>query len=79
MQPSLINVHAIGQLEGYTHQASMIYLNKQADIKNIQQQLMELLSAEKNMEAGILPASFFRRQYAFRLFTFGKLTKKYLL
>lgn len=56
MQPSLINVHAIGQLEGFTHQASMIWLNQEADIKNIQQQLMELLSAEKNMEAGITAA-----------------------
>jgi len=56
MQPSLINVHAIGQLEGFTHQASMIWLNPEADIKNLQQQLTDLLSAEKNIEAGITAA-----------------------
>jgi urease accessory protein len=55
MQPSLINVHAIGQLEGYTHQASMIYLQEDVDIKKIQLQLTELLSA-KNIEAGITAA-----------------------
>jgi urease accessory protein len=57
MQPSLINVHAIGQLEQFTHQASMIWLNQDADVRNIQQQLMELLSSEKNIEAGITAAS----------------------
>ena len=56
MQPSLINVHAIGQLEGYTHQASMIYLEEDVDIKQFQQQLIELLSAEKNIEFGITAA-----------------------
>ncbi len=56
MQPSVINVHTIGQLEGYTHQASMIYLEAGFDIKNIQQQMIELLSVEKNMEVGITAA-----------------------
>ncbi len=53
MQPSLINVYAMGQLEGFTHQASMIYLDEGPDMKNIHQQLLDLLSVEKNMEAGI--------------------------
>ena len=53
MQPSLINVYAIGQLEGYTHQASMIFLNQHAGVKNIRQLLTDLLSKEKNIEAGI--------------------------
>jgi urease accessory protein len=56
MQPLVINVHAIGQLEGYTHQGSMIWLNQDADSKSIQQQLVELLSTEKNMEVGITAA-----------------------
>ena len=56
MQPSLINVHAIGQLEGYTHQASMIFLQETADIKNIQKELLEFLSTEKNIESGITAA-----------------------
>jgi urease accessory protein len=56
MQPSVINVHTTGQLEGYTHQASMIYLETGVDIKNIQQQLIDLLSIEKNMDAGVSAA-----------------------
>jgi urease accessory protein len=56
MQPSVINVHSIGQLEGYTHQASMIYLEEKVDIKNIQAQLIELLATEKNIESGITAA-----------------------
>lgn len=53
MQPSLINVHAIGQLEGYTHQASMIYLQPNVDCKILQSTIIELLSTEKNIELGI--------------------------
>ncbi len=56
VQPSLINVHAIGQLEGFTHQASMIWLQENADIKNMQRLLVDLLSTEKNIEAGITAA-----------------------
>jgi len=56
MQPSLINVHGIGQLEGYTHQASMLYLSEKADIKEIQSSLIELLNEEKNIESGITAA-----------------------
>ena len=57
MQPSLISVHAMGQLEGFTHQATMIWLSQKADVKKIQQQLMELLSTEKNIETAITAAS----------------------
>jgi len=53
VQPSLIDVYAIGQLEGYTHQASMIYMEQTADIKIKQRQLIDLLSTQKNIEAGI--------------------------
>ncbi len=56
MQPGLINVHAIGQLEGFTHQASMIFLQENADLKNIMQLLIETLSAAKDIEAGITAA-----------------------
>jgi urease accessory protein len=56
MQPSLINVHAIGQLEGYTHQASLIFLYASADIKKIQTGILELLSAEKNIDYGVTQA-----------------------
>jgi urease accessory protein len=53
MQPSFINVHAIGQLEGFTHQASMIYLQPAVDCKALQISIIELLSAEKNIELGV--------------------------
>ena len=56
MQPALMNLHKIGQLEGFTHQASLIWLNQGADIKSVQQQLIDLLSAEKNIEIGITAA-----------------------
>jgi urease accessory protein len=56
MQPSMMNVHAIGQLEGYSHQASMIYLKEDADMKNIQMQVMELLATENTIDAGITAA-----------------------
>jgi urease accessory protein len=56
VQPALINVHAIGQLEGYTHQASMIYLQPGVDCKALQTTITELLSIEKNIETGITAA-----------------------
>lgn len=57
MQPTFINVHAIGQLEGFTHQASMIYLQSNVDCKILQSTIIELLSTEKNIELGITTAS----------------------
>ncbi|MBL0356709.1 MAG: urease accessory protein UreD [Chitinophagaceae bacterium] len=56
VQPSLVNVHTIGQLEGYTHQASMIWLQDGADVKSMQQGLLSFLSTKKNMEVGITAA-----------------------
>jgi urease accessory protein len=56
MQPAGINLQAIGQLEGYTHQASMIYLQENIDIKNLQCLIIELLAGEKNIELGITAA-----------------------
>lgn len=56
MQPGLIDVTATGQLEGYTHQASMIWLQENADIKAFQGRLIEMLAAEKNIEYGVTVA-----------------------
>ena len=53
MQPFVFNVHAIGQLEGYTHQASMIWLQEAIDVKKIQSQLIEMLSMEEHITVGI--------------------------
>lgn len=56
MQPSLIDVNAIGQLQGFTHQASLIYLNEQADIKKTNETVMEIFSNQKNISIGITAA-----------------------
>jgi urease accessory protein len=56
MQPATINVHAIGQLEGYTHQASMIYIEQATDIKKLQTEILDLLVEEKNIEYGVTAA-----------------------
>lgn len=56
MQPSLINAGVIGQLEGFTHQASLIYLQQDVDMKPIQQLLLQFLSTQKEIEAGISAA-----------------------
>lgn len=55
MEPSRINVNDLGQLEGYTHQATMIYLeNGIADdaIKNIH----TYLEMQKGIAFGVTPA-----------------------
>ena len=56
MQPSLIDVNNIGQLQGYTHQASLIYLDEHADVKRIKATVMEILSTQKDISAGITSA-----------------------
>ena len=53
MKPSLIPVAAIGQLEGFTHQACIILVHIGFQLSTIQQELVALLSAEKNIEFGI--------------------------
>ena len=53
MMPTLINVHAMGQLEGYTHQASFIYLQEGVDMVHVQSQLLEVIAIENSMEAGM--------------------------
>jgi len=56
VQPSRVNVHAIGQLEGYSHQASLIYLQQGTDMKNMHLQVSAFLSAQNNIAAGITAA-----------------------
>lgn len=56
MHPATIDVNAIGQLQGYTHQASLIYLNENADIKKMIVRVKEMLSSQKNLSMGITAA-----------------------
>jgi len=53
MQPSTIDVHAIGQLEGFTHQATLIYLNEMADVKQLNQSISEFLALQEGIVFGI--------------------------
>jgi urease accessory protein len=56
MQPGLMNINAIGQLQGFTHQASLIYLEENAEIKTLIPQLYELLSSQEEISVGITAA-----------------------
>jgi len=50
IEPAAINVHAIGQLEGFTHQASLIYLHATTEVKP----LIELVTAFLSKQNGIV-------------------------
>ncbi|CAN5431872.1 urease accessory protein UreD [soil metagenome] len=56
VQPQIINVSVIGQLQGFTHQASLIYLNEHADIKKIMARLTDILTAQEDISFGITAA-----------------------
>ena len=53
IQPSLIDVAAIGQLEGFTHQATLIFLHETAAIKEIIKSITEFLEEKSNIEFGV--------------------------
>jgi urease accessory protein len=53
IKPSQIDVNAIGQLENYTHQASLIFLNETADVKILKQDINEMLSIQTQITYGI--------------------------
>ena len=56
MQPDLNNVNSIGQLQGYTHQASLVYLDEIAEIKSLVPRLYEMLSSQEEISVGISAA-----------------------
>lgn len=53
MQPSLVDVNALGQLEGYTHQASLIYINNAKNITVAVVKLNESLSTIEGISFGV--------------------------
>ncbi len=53
MQPASINVKAIGQLEGFTHQATLIYLHKTVDAKELNKIISNFLSTQTGIVFGI--------------------------
>lgn len=53
IQPSAVNMNAIGQLEGYSHQGSLIYLSRHCNVKEDSKAVIELLEIEIEMVFGI--------------------------
>lgn len=53
LEPQTINLNALGQLEGYSHQASLIYLNELADISELNKKINHFLSQQKDIVFGI--------------------------
>jgi urease accessory protein len=53
LQPAAINLNSIGQLEGYTHQASFIFINEDAPARELYTGISELLSNEKEITFGV--------------------------
>jgi len=56
IEPSTINVNAIGQLEGFTHQASFIYLHPDIEIKLLIEKVNTILAEQKEIVFGISSA-----------------------
>lgn len=53
LEPLKKDVHAIGQLEGYTHQSTLLFINDGADMKKILEACQELLSGIEDITFGI--------------------------
>ena len=52
-RPSTDNIHSIGQMEGYTHQASFIYLHERANKKALTETILDYLSGQEAIASGI--------------------------
>jgi urease accessory protein len=53
VQPALTDVMAMGQLEGYTHQASFIFLNEQTSINDLGAMVNDYLQLQPAISFGI--------------------------
>ncbi|SDF92389.1 urease accessory protein [Dyadobacter soli] len=54
LQPDLMQLGSLGQLEGYTHQGTLIYINTQKQpVEELIEHFYEMLDAEKDMQCGI--------------------------
>ena len=56
IEPATINVHAIGQLEGFTHQASLIYLHATSELKPLSELVTAFLSKQNGIDFGVTTA-----------------------
>lgn len=54
LQPDLMQLGVMGQLEGYTHQGTLIYINTQKlPVDDLIEQFQEMLDGEPDMQCGI--------------------------
>ena len=53
MRPAETNLIGIGHLEGYTHQATLIFVGEVVDIQGKKEDIVSLLEAFDNLEFGI--------------------------
>ncbi len=56
IEPATNNVNAIGQLEGFTHQASLIYLHPNTEIKLVNEKVNAILAEQQGIVFGISSA-----------------------
>jgi urease accessory protein len=53
MAPATIAVDAIGQLEGYTHQASLLFIDSHVVVEKITTSIIDVLQQQKNIAFGV--------------------------
>jgi urease accessory protein len=53
MQPSILNLNLMGQMEGFTHQASMIVWDESIAVTEVLDSLYEFLSLQMDIEFGV--------------------------
>jgi len=53
MKPAETDLGGIGQLEGYTHQANLIFIDKARDINDKMEAVLSLLQQQENIEFGV--------------------------
>lgn len=53
LQPLANNIHSIGQLEGFTHQSSLLFINNSAEIKKISEECCRMLLGIEGISFGI--------------------------
>lgn len=53
LEPLKRNISVIGQMEQFTHQSSLLYLNNKIEIEYLMQECRQLLSAVEGIEFGI--------------------------
>lgn len=56
INPQLINIKQLGQMEGYTHQATLICLDEKQPVKEVINQVTEQFVSRDDMEFGITAA-----------------------